>query len=1108
MPRLPDEYTKVELPLIEQLKMMNWQHIEGDIDVPYLTERENFRQVLLTERLKAAIHRINRDQDSKPRLDESRIKQAINNLERLQTVKLLEANKLATDLLLKGTQVEGDQSTSRDREQTVKFIDFENPENNDFLVINQFRVDSPRTVGDKDFIVPDIVLFVNGIPLVVIECKSPSATDPVEEGITQLLRYSNRRDWFDADEGAERLFYYNQFTVSTSFYEARIGSITADYDHFTEWKDTAPIPREEIAQQLGVDRLESQHTLVAGMLHKERLLDIVRNFILFQENKNQTIKIVTRYQQYRAVQEAIYRLQHGQTRLRNGEQDQRGGIIWHTQGSGKSVTMVFLVRKMRTLPELRRFKVVMVTDRQDLERQLSETAELTGESVRKARSTSKLKSILQEEGPDLIFAMIQKYQEREAMDELKVEYPQMSESEYRYAAEELADYNEKETKIFKLKREDFPVLNESEDILVMVDEAHRSHNSMLHANLMRALPNCAKIGFTGTPIILDAKRRTQEIFGDFIDKYTIKQSEIDGSTVPIIYEGRTSEGIVRNGESLDQLFEDMFKDRTEEEIEAIKRKYATEGNVLEATKLIEAKSWDMLQHYIKTILPNGLKAQVVATSRLAAVRYYHAFKKHIDELISRSESIDPALPILDEEEILKLDRETQFLIRAHPFLNTIKRLEFAVVISPGSNDDPTWREWTEKNKQETNIDRFKKDLTNDDPEKEDGLAFLCVKSMLLTGFDAPVEQVLYLDRSMQGHELLQAIARVNRPYKGKKCGYVVDYYGVARHLKEALAVYSQEDIEGAMRSIKDELPILDDRHRRVMAVFTERGIDDIGNQIDECVHLLKDLKVRAEFTVKFKRFLESVDIIMPRPEVIPYARDAKLLGFINKAAANLYRDSQLNVMGAGRKVRQLIDNYIMSKGIDPKIPPISILDAEFEEKIEEHTSPRTKASEMEHAIRHHISKSFQEDPAYYKKLSERLEEILDRFQENWEELVKALRNLTREVREGRPADETGLDPKTQAPFMGILAQETHKDGPLTEDDLMKLAEITVPLVDRISEEIKLVDFWRNLYEQNRLRAWIVDYLDEHDIIPFEKQQAVADHLMDLAKALHTRLTAS
>ena len=1106
---LLNEEQQVELPLIGQLEGMGWQHLPGDIDVPYLTERESFREVLLRDRLRAALKRINLDDDGQPWLDDSRANQALGMLERLGAPRLMEANQLATELLLKGTSVEAPADDASNRERSVKFIDFEHPERNDFLVINQFRVDPPWAVGGKGFIIPDIVLFVNGIPLVVIECKSPSATNPMEEAINQLMRYANQRDWVEQDEGAERLFHYNQFTIATFGYQARVGTFTATPEHYLEWKDTSPVAMEEVCRELDVEKLTSQQTLVAGMLRPAHLLDIVRNFTLYQQTGGKTIKIVGRYQQFRAVQKAIHRLQHGQTRTQHGESDQRGGIIWHTQGSGKSLTMVFLVRKLRTLPDLRRFKVVIVTDRTDLEKQLAATATLTEETVRKATSTQKLKDLLSQQGADLVFAMIQKYQEREDAAEV-IEFKKARSHEtkavYDKVADDQGDYDAEPDRL-TLSNMDFPVLNESESILVMVDEAHRSQASQLHANLMRALPNCVRIGFTGTPIIVGDRKRTHEIFGDFIDRYTIKQAEEDGSTLPILYEGRTAEGEVADGRDLDQLFEDMFRDRSQEELEAIKAKYATKGNVLEAPKMIAAKAEDMLRHYISNILPNGFKAQVVTVSRLAAIRYHDAFQESKRKLISRLDALDPKWLAIEPDELEQQDEELQFLVRAHHYRDTIEQLDFAVIISGSHNDDPAWKEWTDKSKQDARIERFKKSLFHEDAAKRDGLAFLIVKSMLLTGFDAPVEQVLYLDRSIRDHDLLQAIARVNRTHPNKHCGLVVDYYGVGHHLKEALAVYADEDVTGALTSIKDELPVLSDRHQRVIAVFKDRGIAAITD-LDACVDLLRSKAVRAEFVVKLKKFLESLDVVMPRPEALPYVRDAKILGFINKAAANLYRDNQLNIMGCGEKVRQLIDEHIQSKGIDPRVPPISILADDFEEAVGRHKSKRAQASEMEHAARYHIRKHFNEDPVYYKKLSEKLEDILKQFADQWDELVEALRALTREVQAGRQGDPTGtgLKLETEVPFFELLAEEANLGDSPSAEALTQLADATVEMVEHLSQEIRLVDFWRTPEAQRRLRGWIVDFLDDNDLVSLDGQEKCADRIIELARNRHAWLT--
>jgi type I restriction enzyme R subunit len=246
-----------------------------------------------------------------------------------------------------------------------------------------------------------------------------------------------------------------------------------------------------------------------------------------------------------------------------------------------------------------------------------------------------------------------------------------------------------------------------------------------------------------------------------------------------------------------------------------------------------------------------------------------------------------------------------------------------------------------------------------------------------------------------------------------------------------------------------------------------------------------------------------MDTILPRPEALPYIFDFKLLGFISKAASNRYRDSQLNLAGVGSKVRQLIDEHIIAHGVDPKVPPISILDKDFEKEVGNAKSKKSQALEMEHALRYHIEKHFNEDPAYYRKLSERLKAILDSFRENWEALAEELRTFVKEAREGREEDQTGLDPKTQAPFLGILLEEYGKKP--NEQKMKQFCEAVVDMVDHIRQEIAAVDFWRSRHAQDMLRKWIIEEIDDLDLIPFEKQEKLADRFLELSKAIHTRL---
>ncbi len=675
------EFENVEQPFLDQLASMGWKLVTGSVDFPSVTGRETFREVRIHDDLAKALRRINL-RDGKPWLDEARISQAIGALDRIAHPRLMEANQAATKLLLEGVKVEGVRGWDGGRQQSVQFIDWEHPDKNTFTAVSQFKVECP---GGKGSIRPDITLFINGIPVVVVECKSPTVSEPMASAIDQLRRYHNaRKDAGEVDdtEGAERLFHTSQFLVATSFDEARVGTIGADTVHYLEWKDTAPVPLSEVQAELGRASLSSQQKLIAGMLRPAHLLDLIRHFTIYQQVSGRTVKVVARYQQFRAVQYAVARLRSGETRKQDGEHDRRGGIVWHTQGSGKSLTMVFLVRKLRSDPKLRRFKVVIITDRIDLQDQLSETAGLIGETVKVGRNIGEVKRLLKKKGPEIVFATIQKYVDRE---------------------------------VEKLSPEDdlsgVGTLNDDEAILVLADEAHRSHSSALHATLLQALPNCARIGFTGTPIIMGDKKRTHEIFGEFIDRYTIKQSEADGATVPILYEGRYAKGGVNHGSDLDDELLAMFPDLDADAREALIRKHGTLSVILEADEVVGATARDMLAHYVEHILPNALKAQVVAISRLAAVRYQRAFEHARDELVRAAEKLDAASRGLTDLELQGKPRKLCLAVRASRQLDRLRSLEFATVISVGDhNDDPAFKEWTEAAKIKTRGKIFMKRL--------------------------------------------------------------------------------------------------------------------------------------------------------------------------------------------------------------------------------------------------------------------------------------------------------------------------------------------------------------------------------------------------------------
>lgn len=1053
-----NEETYVEIPFCQELSNLGWSTLTlNKHQTPADSHRETFRQVIIEPELRQALATIN------PFLEDDQITELINRLNSFTSFPLVEKNQELTELLISHTTVHENRKDNTNS-PTVKYIDYDNIHNNRFLAIRQFKIAIPGT--DKH-IIPDIILFVNGIPLVVVECKYTNINEPIPEAITQISRYQDSRDAIQP-EGNPLLFVYNLFSVVTIRDHAKFGTIGGKAEHYLEWKDPYPT----VISSINPDgrNPDSQQILIHGMLKPDHLLDLLQTFTVFKKNdQGKNIKVVSRYQQFRAVRKIIERLKSDRT------PKEKGGVVWHTQGSGKSLTMSFVIRAMKRDDELCKYKIVLITDRTNLDTQLEDSAVTAKSPLYRANSIKELKDLIQSDSSNTVMAMMQKFQERTV--------------------------NNEENNLI------FPVLNESDKILLLIDEAHRTQASVLGANVERAMPHCTRIAFTGTPIMKasversrNPKRKTTTgLFGEYIDRYTIEQSILDGSTLQIIYEGRTSKDFIRpategeNGaitqKSIDELFEDLFKDHTPEEKEAIKQKYGTYTKVLEAQERINRISKDIVQHYRTNILPNKFKAQVVASSRLAAVRYKKAIDEAIQEEVKR----------VSEGDITEEERE---------LLTLLSQIETDVIISGSANDDPIYHPYINSFKQDVQIDRFKKPLVADDPEKEDKLAFLIVVDMLITGFDAPIEQVMYMDKRLVEHNLLQAIARVNRPASGKNCGYVVDYYGIGHHLREALGAFEKEDLTGAFNDLKDEIPRMEEAYTKAKQFFTSANLKPFGDKadLDKCVEYLDDEEKHGEFVVLLKDFVRKVDTVLPDRRALPYVSPVKTLGLINARAMRDYRNKHFDLTGCGEKVRALIDDYVLSEGIDIKVPPVSITSKNFEKSLSHHTSAKTRASVMSHAIRHHISKNYNSDPEFFQKLSEKLKSLMDTHNEDWEEVIKRLNELLDEARNGRTDTAYNLDPTVEMPFFDIIRCEVFGEQEAHEKLLEQAAEMTRDIVSMIQKEVNKVDFWKKDQEIRNLRGYIKKILIDSPLnLEKSSREKITDRLVELAKVKDTDL---
>jgi type I restriction enzyme R subunit len=744
---------------------------------------------------------------------------------------------------------------------------------------------------------------------------------------------------------------------------------------------------------------------------------------------------------------------------------------------------------IRASRDLNDYKIVLVNDRQDLEEQLGETATLIGGRVNVIESRQGLRAHLSTDSSDVNMVMVHKFQEHKQTLTNTV-------------AEALGTY------LAMPSGKTFGVVNTSERIILMIDEAHRTQSSDLGDNLFEAFPNAARIAFTGTPLITErhGEKKTHKRFGEYIDTYRLLDAVNDGATLQILYEGKTADSALNEKHAFDEAFEDLFRDRSDEELLAIKKKYGATGDILEAENRINAIARDLVAHYVDNILPNGFKAQVVCHSKLACVRYQAGIEAALAERIAREQA------------------------HATPDAELLRRLRFlktAVVVSSDGTNEPASITHARKQAQRMNaVENFCRSFDLEDPDKENtGVAFLIVCDMLLTGFDAPIEQVMYIDKKLREHALLQAIARTNRVKKGKQRGYIVDYIGLANHLTDALTLYAVSDelqeLHDGMQNITCELPVLDERYQRLLQQFTALGVKQIKAFVNgelpnldadavvvhKAVKALKDEKQRADFEVYFKKFLMSMDIILPHSSAQPYRVPAKRFGYILQVCKERYKDESLDLGSAGEKVKALINEHLISLGINPKVAPVELLAEDFLEKLAAHAGKNSeaKASEMEHAIRKHCTVHHDEDPAFYKSLSEKVDALIEKHHDEWDLLAEKLAELRHEAIAGRQQGEDGMT-KEATTFYEYVVQFGFAGGSLNNADKPAFKALMETIVEILQETIGSIDFWQNPDKQKRVRGLLKTEIARSGIEDLKlNRERVAIEIMKLAKNRHDEL---
>ena len=1044
-----NEYNNAEDPARQLLEHLGWTYVSREA---LAAERGNEREVLLKGRLRRALLRLNQW------MTKEQAERVIFDLENVNATGMAR-NQSVHEYLTYGIPLTVDGPRGRDS-RTVRFLDFNHPEGglNEFIVTTQFRVrrgnERSGSEDDERMVIPDLVLMVNGIPLVVMEAKSPSLLDVWKsKAVRQLRRYQEAGpEWHGS--GAPELFHYNLLCVAHCGAAAAYATLGAPENAYFEWKSVLPYSEDEVRQRFDVEP-RGQAQLIVGLLSPGTLLDILRDYVVYEPERGRLVKKLPRYQQYRAVGAALSRLISGR------KPEERGGVVWHTQGSGKSLTMLWLATKLRREQRLGNPTIVVVTDRRQLDQQIANTFERCGfpapERMDRSRpEPPERRARRQRERPD----------QRDPLDLQTV----LKEGGSRTVMTTIQKFEEALT----APEGELDVLNSSENVIVMVDEAHRTQYGILGGRMSKALPNAVMVGFTGTPIEKDFKRSTIGRFGPLIDAYTIPQSVADGATVPIWYEARLPELAVEGPETLDRLYEAMFGDEPPAVQAQIRRRYASKETVAGAERRIEMIALDIAEHFKGKVRPNGFKAQVVAPSRAAALRY--------------------------------AERLNSFGLRAYP------------VITAAPNDGPEFKAARELD-QEQVVNAFV------DPEGEPEA--LVVVDMLLTGFDAPVEQALYLDRALREHGLLQAIARVNRRFSHeqdgvvteKTHGLVIDYHGVSRDLEETLSTFDWPDVQDTMREMdEDPAPVIEAAAVQAESHFAGRDLGDTWT----CVSIFApDASTEGNFkadlferfNADYRRFSLLMDRFLPDPRALDYtdrlARLTEIRAYVR--AQFLREDADADWTEIEAKVKRLVDERISAQ-VRELMRPVSILDQDFEQKIAALPHDEARASIMEHAIRAQIHDRLADNPVFFEKLSAQLARIIEDLRNRLIDSAEACRRLAllrhHAQSESDIAAEHGLSP-VSFPIYELL--DGRSDEPATgsaigeeqtpyrahfDEGIKRVARSVESVVNRHNA---VVDWQSNLEVLREMRRDIKRELRPTDDYTEEQLEELANRIVDLAR---------
>ena len=1049
-----------QIPALQQLINLGFEYLTP---AQALNERSGkTSNVLLEGILRKQLKAINRIQykGSEYLFSEENIQSAIQKLKNVKYDGLQKTNEVIYDLISLGTAME--QSIEGDSKSfNLNYIDWKNWENNKFHVTAEFSVERSRSTETARH---DIILFVNGIPFSVIECKSPKVE--VEQAVSQSIRNQG-------EEYIPRLFTYVQQVMAVNKNQAQYATTGTPARFWGIWREHSD-REEQVAACINTpladdvkdalfsgdfalarnyfdalevegDRLVSeQDKSIYSLCRPERLLELAYKFTVFDGG----LKKIARYQQYFVIKSTLDRVKQ-----RQGEGQRKGGVIWHTQGSGKSLTMVMLARNLALDSEIPNPRIVLVTDRDDLDKQLGNTFAACGLDPSRATSGRHLLELVSEHKAGIVTTLVHKFD-----------------------------------KALNIKK----FHEESSDIFMLVDESHRTNFGSLSARMRQMFPNACYLGFTGTPLLKKEKNNFAKFGGLIEPHYSINQAVEDHAVVPLLYEGRHVE-MEQNRTAIDLWFDRHTKGLTKEQQADLKKKYARAEMLNKADQVIYMRAFDISEHYRSNWQGTGFKAQLVAPNKAAALKYQE-FLNDIgfvsNEVIISAPDTREGYEEVDDEPTDEVVKFWQKMMSRY-----------------GSEEEYT----------KQIINQFKH---GDEPE------ILIVVDKLLTGFDAPRNAVLYLCRMLREHTLLQAIARVNRLFEGKDFGYIVDYASVLGELDKALTMYSafegfdEDDLKGTLASIHEEISKLPQRYSDLWDLFKE-----VKNQHDEEAYevLLGDDAVREEFYQRLADYTKTLGIALSSEDFVMKMTDAKLKQYKDdlkrfqnlKSAVKLRYAEAIDYRDYEPKIKKLLDTHIQANEVIQLNEPVNIFDEKMFNQVKEEQgvygtkTTAAKADAIAHATKKAITEKMDEDPAFYEKFSKLIQQAIDDFKAKRISDLEYLNKVT-DIR-GKVATKQHddvpqkLDGNEDAmAFYGIL-KPFFEACQLDESICEEISADTALAIQSTLQRHWKVQFWDDDDAQKRAMNDIDDYLYDqikgvHGVdLSLEQMDEIIERSMQVAR---------